>query len=70
MYPFCTLPCLYICEMLVFDPMILKICMMKLDSLLDILVLIWYFYQLPLLFYDHAKLGVTICVTPYDVQLD
>ena len=51
-----TLPCLYLCEMLVFNPMIVKICMMKLDTLLDILVLIWYFYQLSFLFYECAKL--------------
>jgi hypothetical protein len=56
MYAYLTLPCLYICEILVFDPMNVKFCMMKLDSLLDILVLIWYFYQLSSLFYDCSKL--------------
>lgn len=56
MYTYLTLPCLYLCEMLVFDPMILKFCMLKLDTLLDILVLIWYFYQLSILFYEGAKL--------------
>ena len=56
MYAYLTLPCLYLCEMLDSYPMILKFCMMKLDTLLDILVLIWYFYQLSFLFYDCAKL--------------
>ena len=51
-----TLPCLSLCEMLVSYPMNLKFCMMKLDTLLDILVLIWYFYHLSFLFYDHVKL--------------
>jgi hypothetical protein len=43
--------------------------MLKLDSWLEIMVLIWYFYPLPLLFYDHVKVGVTIGVTPCDIQL-
>ena len=56
MCPYLTLPWLSCCEMLVSYPMNVKFCMMKLDTLLDILVLIWYFYQLSFLFYDCAKL--------------
>ena len=70
MCPFCTLPCHIFCEMLRFYPMLMKFYMLKLDILLDILVLIWYFYHLWLLFYDHVKAGETICVTPLLVHLD
>jgi len=56
MYPFLTLPCLSYCEMLVSYPMNLKFCMMNLDTLLDILVLVWHFSQLPFLFYACANL--------------
>ena len=65
-----TLPCFFICEMFIFHPMLMKFYMLKLDILLDILVLSLHFYQLPLLIYDFSKGGVTICVTPCDVQLD
>ena len=50
--------------------MLMKFDMLKLDILLDILVLSLHFYQLPLLSYDFSKLGVTICVTPLLVQFD
>ena len=69
MYAFCTLPCHIICEMLSFYSMNLKFYMLKLYTFLEIMVLIWYFYHVSLLFYDHVKVGVTICVTPLLVHL-
>ena len=70
MYAFCTLPCHIICEMLSFYPMNLKICMMKLDTLLDILVLSLHFSHYWLLRYVHVNVGLTMCVTPLLAQLD
>ena len=70
MHVFLTLPYYFICEMMVVYPMLMKFDMLKLDILLEIMVLSLYFYHVPLLFYDHVKVGVTICVTPCDVQLD
>ena len=56
MYAFWTLPYYFICEMMVVYPRDLKLHMLELDSWLDIMVLIWYFYHLWFLFYDHVKL--------------
>jgi hypothetical protein len=53
-----------LCEMMSFNPMIMKFGMLKLDILLDILVLSLHFYHLWLLSYDPLNVGVTMCVTP------
>ena len=46
-----TLPCSFYCEMLDFNPMDMKFYMMILDTLMDVLGLVWYFSHLPFLFY-------------------
>jgi hypothetical protein len=59
-----------LCEMMSFNPMIMKFDMLKLDILLDILVLSLHFYHLWLLRYAHVNVGVTMCVTPLLAQFD
>ena len=58
------LACHLLCEMMRFYPMLLKLCMLKLDILIDILVLSLHFFHFWLLRYDLVNVGVTMCVTP------
>jgi hypothetical protein len=70
MCAFLDLACHLLHEMMNFNPMPLKLCMLKLDILRNLMVLSLNFYQLPLLSYDLVNVGVTMCVTPLLVQLD
>ena len=70
MYHILYLACHISCEMMVVYPMPMKFYMLKLDFMLDILVLSLHFYHLWLLRYDLVNVGVTMCVTPLLAQLD
>ena len=70
MYHIVYLACHIFCEMMSFNPMNLKFDMLKLDILLDILVLSLHFSHLWLLRYAHVNVGVTMCVTPWLAHFD
>jgi hypothetical protein len=65
-----NLACHMLCEMMSVYPMLMRFDMLKLDILLDILVLSLHFSHLWLLRYAHVNVGVTMCVTPLLAQLD
>ena len=50
-----NIACLFLCEIMCVDPMLLEICMMKLDTLIDILVLSLQFYHLWFLVCEFSK---------------
>ena len=62
----CILPMLYHfdCEIMMIDPMKLKIYMLIVDTLIEILALSLHISHFWLLSYDVINGGVTMCVTP------